>query len=763
MNPAASGTPNTPESSKNCRMNRMALAGRIAAFAFGWLVLAVPASASLFAMPAGRDARGPVDLLSSSVKVTVGSEWLDVEEEAELQVRSGYQSVNGAFQLAGEIVVPPKTLVTGCLFWRGDSLVKGKLRLHAKAVDTFTHIVNDTSKFSSDPLLLEQKSETVLSLRAYPFLPGEFRKIRIRYLVPVTSRTGEVPILPLFSQVNGERPEMWALQLRGSEANIRLRGTGWSRAVKAPSLQMEEFPFDGNLALVWGSNDVVGGTRAVFNRVASGDWAGDYALYSGKIPDSLARKVEIRSETVVLWRWIQPETFSQACGDTRCLTDFGMLAARQASQILSVAQLLAGEGNKVGLVADLARDEPPIVKPLGDSASSRFVDMESWLSQAGYEYVVYRSGQAVSVPGMDLEKNRSRLANDLKLAAGLFGTDTGVVRHVLIVTVGPNPTGGDLQISAEDSALPPEVSVSSTIFDGADSVWNRASGRMEVLGYSRGIWPGVQLRALEEARKGSRLAWISNVRIPASRNFARIDLSIAAGGVPLVGGGNVTKGRDGNWIASLNLFAKGLGKDVSWTVSDENGTALAEWTVTPKWVELTGDSIVPRLWSVADGRVSTPDRKDLMVGTHGNLYGYVDAKFSLLALPGDLVSPDEALSLADSGVPFLKASEIFADSYKRNDSTPSTAIKRKGAHRPTLDAVAMPLGRIRIDFGGATPRTLQILDVQGRVVREWSVQELAGRTRIVWSRDESPGSRGAIFLVRLATQAGTLSVPVALP
>ncbi len=700
-----------------------------------------------------------VDLVESRVKATIGPEWIDVEEDAVLQVIPVQEDQFQIYQLNGEITLPPQAQVTGCLFWKGDTVLKGKLRVHANAVQDFNNIVNDTTSFSSDPMLLEKKSESVYGIRAYPFIPRGARHMRIRYLVPVVARDGSVPVLPIFAQVSGAKPVSWTLQTRGKVDGLKLHSDKNVWALASPAVQAMSFPATGTVSLVWGSNASVGAPRAIFDRISSGPWAGDYVLFTAKIPDSLARRVEIRSETVILWRWIHPESFVKPCDTETCLTDDGILAVNQAKAIARTADWIAGEGNKVAMISNLVLDDPSVTHPMGDSASDAFLNLKTWINSVDEENVKLRVANLVGTPGFELERNRSRFASDLNLAASLFSKDTGIVKHILVVTVGANPVGGESLQNAVDTGLPSTVSVASTRFEGDDSVWNAVDSTYVRRGFAPATWPGVNLPLLEKKRIGTYIVWTNNIRIPRTRNFASATISIAKASDTLAVYPSISKGADGNWLASLNVHDVGLGRTLKWRVDDQ-GVNLATWETTPTWINLVDDSIVPRLWAVS------PLHTSLLTGFGpslilGNVFGYVDEKYSLLALPADSLSRAESRALADSGMPFLTNAEIFSDKYKDPSGPPVTRSLKM--QRTKFDAVVMGLGMVRITFGGESPRLLQILDVEGRVIVQWTAPELVGKLQLDWTSRDRKSLRKGLILVRMVTATGVHSVPLALP
>lgn len=716
----------------------------------------------------GANQTGTVNLVSSVVRATVGPQWIDVEEDAELQAIPASGDGSQAFQVVGKLSFPPSALITGCMLWRGDTVLTGKLRAHYVAGQNYDSIVkNDTGKFSSDPLVLEKVGANLYNLRAYPFASRGSRRLRIRYLVPVLSRTGDVPVLPIFAQILGQKPTNWSLLLRGKISPVTVVRDMQRTVVTAPSSQKLAFPTTGTVSLNWGSSPVAGAPRAIFDRVTAGTWAGDYVLFTGRIPDSLARKVSLRSETVVLWRWIHPETFNQGTN--------GALAIDQARRLENLLDYIAGQGNKVGLVVDQGLDEVLKVYPLADSGSAGLRGIKTWLAGIDQAYLDWRfpastttgTGTSTTV-NLDLSRNRTRFASDVDSVGVLYSKDSGVIRHLLVVTVGPVPSGGELLEPAVATGLPSDVSVSSSRFTGDEFRWDAAMGTYLPAGFLPAVWPGVDLNELEAVRPGGVDIVLSNgVRIPRSRLLANGTLSIEgpSGDVPALL--NLAKGSDGAWLASISVHEKKLGKVLKWIVNDDEGKVLASWQSTPAWTELVDDSIVPRLWANMDWRTSQMAGFDLPSISLATTFGFIDDRYSLLSMAGDTVKRQVATTYSDSGLPFLTGSDIFPSTAFKNGPGGSST----GIFRPILGSGKLHLMLIwsssrrslRIEFAREKPQMLEVLDVMGRVLHRWSAQDLAGKSEIDWSPGDRSGLRGGLVLVRMVTSSGVRSMPLALP
>lgn len=276
---------------------------------------------------------GTVGQVFSKIKVTVGAQWLDIEEDAELSAQPACDGCGaGPWLVEGTFGLPSNTVVTGCLLWNDDTLLMGKLRGKASAVHTFDSLVPvQPVGYRYDPLLVEQVGDSTYHLRLYPIADGGVRRIRLRYLVPVTAMSGEVPILPaLFHALSGTGPSGWTLDVRGT----------------APDLQ-------------------------VFH---DGDWF------------------------------------------------------------------------PIAPPAHRALDDTTVVFPLSDSAGSDYRRMKSWLNGVDVDYLLWRIPATASFTpdhgSLDIAANRKRFGIDLQAAGTLYSKDSGIVRHLVVVAVGPVPSGG---------------------------------------------------------------------------------------------------------------------------------------------------------------------------------------------------------------------------------------------------------------------------------------------------------------------------------
>lgn len=750
-------------------MSRCQISAKVAGLFCALLVGQAGATVSAIQKDGGD---GKVNLVASRVRSTIGPQWVDVEEEAELQVVARTGDAQSFFQLQGKIELPPRSVVVGCLFWRGDTIIQGKLRPHAESHSTYIQIVNDTSEFSKDPLLVELDSTGDYNIRAYPLLTHGSRRIRLRYLVPVLSRAGDVPVQPVFAQVNGELPSDWLLETRGRADSLKLLRNGQAMPVPVPSAQVLSFASSGQVSLVWGANRNPDAPRAVFDRVSGGSWAGDYVLYSGVIPDTVASRAARRSEIVVLWRWVHPETFFETCWKpdpltdaplaSRCLSAEGRLVIEQAQAIRRLSDRLVARGHRFGLVVDHGLDDTCRAFRMIGRAGQSAVEIRSWLMKVDSAYLDWRIPEALpgQVVSLETSRNRLRFTSDLAEVGRSYSTDSGWLRHLLVSTAGQDVSGADLVQTPDLSGLPQDVSLRSTRFTGSDKIWNDKLSMYVDSGYEKASWPGVDLEQAQTLRPGSDLVLVDKVWIPRSRDTLMGTLLIAGASGDLSVPIQSVRGVDGRWPVYLNALAPSLEHTIRGVLYSEDGSLIGSWTSLPPWAQLAQDSIVPRLWALSQGRISTIPK---LVSPHslGSTFGYVDAAYSLMAIPVDTIGRIRSAALSDSVVPFLGAGDIFARAGYRDGPGMISGRARFTPRRGVPSSLWLGIRKLRIDFDGLTVRQLEVVDVQGRILARLDPHQLEGKHQVDLDLSGQCGRKG-LLMVRMSTPVGWKTLPLVL-
>lgn len=735
--------------------------------------LASPSSALLQAQSLDGWA-GRANLVDSRLTIHVGPQWIDVEEEAEVLVVPNWSGSNMRWIVEGTFEVPKGTAITGCMLWNGDTLLMGKLRGKQEANAIFDSLVPPRNPaWARDPLLVEQLTETTYGLKLFPFEPNGTRRFRLRYLVPRSSGSSEISVKPLMARsLDGTIPTSFRLRLRGTEKDLRIVQNGAVWPVDLPSSEKVELSSYADVRLRWTTGGSSEAGNALRGSQASGGWSGDYVMYSGKVPDSILSKVNLKSETVVLWSWIQPRQFVSSCydyyaGTASCVTNQGYEAIGQATRIRMVGQTLVGSGNRVGMVVDEGLDDSLKVFALGDSSSSSWRSMNSWLEGVGVDYLKARIPTTSNAGGVSTNlpasRSRSRFQVDLRRVATLYSADSGIVRHLLVVTAGVSASSAALE-EVDASILPKGVSVGSTNFGQRSYTYNyNVTGYYTYGDYPKATWPGIDLGGLERARPGTSSTEVRDgLRLPKIRTRLPVRLSIGSASGRIGRNAVLEKNAAGQFVVSLNAHGKSLSNSLTWAIYGDSGETLASWDHTPAWTDLGADSVFPRLWSKTEVPLSPLfEDRDL-----GPIFGVVDFHHSLLATPSDTVGALRQAALKDSGVPFLTYAEIFPRQgfgeegelgNGGEDPDVTLAAQRASAHGLKLSWNASRR-ILRVQLAGLSAQALEIRDLRGRLLASYTASQLSGLASLEWTAPAGLGRGMLLVSVRTSTGLQTSSV-----
>lgn len=706
--------------------------------------------------------QGTTNLVDSRLTIQVGPQWLDIEEEAELQVVPRWGDASGQWIVEGFFNVPRGTAITGCMLWNDDTLLMGKLRGKQDAQKIFDSLVPPRNPaWARDPLLVEQITETTYGLKLFPFAANGTRRFRLRYLVPRQAGESDVAITPLMAtSMTGTVPSAFRLRLRGTDRGLKLVKDGGVWPLDLPS--SERMELGSRIFVRWPNAEA---TKAVRGQQESGAWAGDFVSYEGGIPDTIRSRIGLRSETVVLWHWSNPDKFVTSCdyySGQSCLTTSGNQAIYQAERIRLLGSYLVGNGNRFGLVADENLGEDPRVFGLGDSSSSSWRSAQAWLQGVNEAYlqanIPISNSSAPGVPSsVDVSRSRDRFRVDVREVATLYSRDSGIVRHLVVVTAGVAATGASLE-SVDPSLLPEGISVTTSTMYPGWSRWDYATQSYVLYPSPETFWSGVDLAGWSRERSGgARLdAWYG-IAVPRVKTSFAARLSISAEGGRIARRALVQKDAEGRLRAQFNAHGRSLGTSVQWEIYGDSGEVLQSWEDNPSWVDVGSDSVFPRIWAKSDMPLSKSfEDKDL-----GPIFGFVDPFHSLLATPSDTVGVERQEALRDSGVPFLTWREIFPRQGfgGENDGggDPGTnAVGRRETSRQALQMAWLPAQRaLRIQLEGLNAQEIIIRDLRGRVLAILPAGLLAGKTSFDW---KVPGHlHSGLLLVSVRTPTGDIT------
>lgn len=683
---------------------------------------------------------GPCELKSAAIRVKVFPAYLDVEEDLEIGATGSVQAGNDpkTLEISGDFWLPAGTAVLGALLWDGDNVLQGKLLDRDKADSLYQSLVDRNSVPPArprDPILLEMVSKDAYKFRIYPVALGHSRRVRLRYQLPPTlgieglQMSLKAAVYSLFpasqaqiaiSFEGGAGVKQIVLAMAdGGRNTLQLPRT---RLMKAADLSGTGETWD-----MWGNPIPMSGVKllpvdplrqvAVKTSMASGLMAGHYLnLYAGVTDDvlgALGRRVEV----VILWKWHKPSEWLTT--NQYGYTDFNYIyeAQYQAMQLLDLFGQLGGVGSKVGMLHDDSRN--PV---RGFKASSR--GEAEYL--AGREYLEHLQGNYIAdfansmkpatrpKPGnkaVAIADSRKRFLENLRLVKSLYSPATGTVRHLLMVSTGPEYATADFPGNAElDSLFKGETLSVGTLAQGGFlqagfDAWTAHrdhpySGPMVSTTYAS--VPGFDALNLNLVVRNEKKAYDFPIRCEGG-------LSLACGSLTFHGKSEVA------WKDSLE-----------WEAYDSNGKSVGTARSLPVTIGGPEDTAIAVLWAGSESPF-TENRKELPLGP---VYGFVDRWASLVAVPKDSLKSPSAF--ADTGVPRTVTADLkdVLPNYVDGQVPTTGLVARVGA---LGDPSAWKIERSRDGF------LIRIPGLEAGLKADVALYDLAGKRMRGWTATSGSG------------------------
>lgn len=650
--------------------------------------------------PSSCDWDGTVELASHHLMVNLQNPlYADIEEEALLYVRGdAYTNCNeNALEIAGELTFPKNSAVVGLFLWNGSQILKGKLKPIAEATNAYEAIVDRQTSpppQPRDPALLTRVSQNNYKLSVYPASLNAYRKVRVRYLVPVNAVSGTYELRPVLS--TGMADGQLDIEVKGMEGEVQIKREETSTPLSMPG--QIQINWAGDFSLV-PPNAKSNQRFALHSKVASPEWKGDYVLLDLPIPDSLLKKTGIRREVVVMWRWNFPEYYVDADGD---LTDYGKQALDQGDKILAAME--TSSQNDPNLWWGLAQQTMPgmrFIFPCGSWSSTNYKNMTTHLKNV-------RNNVRKLVPGWPAkpqvsnateirkikENGRADFDSLMRTSVTLFSAADNVVKHIILVTSGPSfkvelPGYTDLQ----EYSLQNGISISG-LMSSKDSV-------------TYGDWPGVNVPKVAQAYLSPRTmnSWNGLPTPDMTSYYASLNW----------GGKNRMYQINSDQRLRLALHdTNAIGNVISWKSLDRTGKTIAEQKETLLFQGADNDSGLVKLFAATELAESSVLPSEML----GAVYGVVRRDYALVALEEDSIGTALSQLYSKEGLPYLSSGEIYMP----------TRIKDQNADAKNLRILLQGrLLQIYLDSDlGAKARVIEVLDMQGKVMARIDAGSVVG-------------------------------------
>lgn len=711
---------------------------------------------------------GTVELRRFERRITVYPHFLDIEEDIVVapfdKTRKPPDSRN-TLEIYGRFYLPAQAVVTGVLIWDGDKILKGKLKGKEEARSQYEEVVDRHTApppRPRDPIIIEKlasgSASDTYELALYPVTWGKSRKFRIRYLVPQGYVGGRL-VLPFGMSIPQQihiHPDTYSLRLKPDQeegtVDIILPGDTLTRNLPTTLTPTSSSSTHRIQYLVLRDQE-----RSMMVRTSfpEGNWAGDYMLYWGKPPDSLLIKSGLRREVAFLWKWNFPRTFVSTGSQGRGVSKYGAEAIAQSRQLERAVKVIAGHGDKTALFLDKGSTAENVVFSMCGRESATYdsligflqsVDSASLLEDIHGVEPPIRIRVSESQREEFFRKHASEFDVTLKVVASLFSPHEKVIKHIVVLTVGPLP----------DFANRTDYFLGDTILDRGITFSSYGSSPR----YPSGYWPGVPLHIILENHaligdavelEGMRVpkprgAFVAVTMATGSQSYTRELISVsrkpyirypymyALDTVP-VDTVSFAGHTSGTWSDS-----------VLWQAFDADGSLLGAHSSSPQTIKLSLDTSVVKLWAGSNNPVAD----DQFDSNRGARFGVVDFGYSLVALEQDTVPQSTAGQLEDEGVPHLLEQEIFLSNARSTGVVEKQKVQRAG-----IAVMIFSGGRLRIYLPtDAQAKLVRVYDLRGRLMHVFPPASLRGLSHIDWhaQRDLRKGT----YLIEVRTEKTTL-------
>ncbi|HLP42532.1 MAG TPA: hypothetical protein VK465_13570, partial [Fibrobacteria bacterium] len=617
-----------------------------------------------------------------------------------------------------------------------------------------------------DPLVLELTGKDTYRLRIYPVKLGNHRRFRLRYHLPPRIGTdglemGLRGVVGVLFPSDQTRIQVDFLPGGTTRKAILVEGNGRvtlelprTRFVRVADLAPQLYfwsPWQ-----VYQSNMIIrilpiDPTHQVMlkTRFDSGSFAGHYLNLHAGVDAALMKALGPKVEIVVYWKWSNPGAWIHKDDFGGENTTYAWQAQQQAANLLSLHETLGGSGMKIGLLHDDSRQVRAFrAAGSGDTAYRESGDyLRELQGEAIMNFARASSPAPDHKPGdfkRSIAESKIRFLSNLRLVRTLYSPETGVIRHLLMVSAGPEPISTDSALNDSLVRILDDVTLSGHGGDFAQAGLDfpRAKAKHRYDGPSVptawGDLPGLPAATLTVVVRNQKKAYDFTLACPGG-------LGLSCEALEFHGKS------DSPWNDSLE-----------WEAFDAKGKTLARVVTHPRTIGEDRDTAVAVLWAGSASPFSEKREQPL-----GPVYGFVDRWASMLALERDVMDRERAAAYADSGVARIANMDLkdVLPNYEEGQGPGNpTGIRTDGAlfadptawkvERAGRGSVALRIPGLRQGM----QVKVEAFDLHGRAMGAWELQASEGQ--VSW---QSPVlDRGGVFLLKVRLGAYTATKRIAL-
>jgi hypothetical protein len=592
----------------------------------------------------GTSWQGTATITQEKFDITVHPDYLDVDLEWVFKVGgTPPDSFRNALEIVGNLNLDAHSTVVSLITWYKGKILKAKLKTDSIAKQQYDSVVDRSAACPPpprDPVLFEYGwGDDNYYISIFPATFDSTRTVRIRYLIPAFDIDGINKIAYPYSFT------------ANPVVNIK-KGQGISGYLVEASRSKKQFDNTTPLTL----------DNAVYSFEAYGTSAGQQISYIIPIPSNASNgstiysgsfstpsfsgemchittmtaeealaQSSVKEDYVVLWRWNHP----------KILARFARQIVEQSTVLTRFLATLSSASKRAALIIS-KEGESPIVFHLDKQDGLEFNRMLAYLDSLKSQTVVDPPLSSYYKPlnlSIDTASELQEFNAAVQAALDLFENDVASLRHLLILTAGPQLVSiyTVAQTVNWDSTI--DVNMLSSLL-GAKEIDSTIT-----MPLSQAYWPGADINGFVQRNhpRLSAYAVVSNGTDTASIPV----LSSSSSGFTYCSAQQTT---------DMHLYSdQPLIKRLKWTVL-QGTNAVAQFTESPRVVRIADGMQYARLIGSSEYLVPLAAQMPTSIASS---VGFVDKKYSLVALEQDSLPSSIAALYDNQGVPVLMQADIF--------------------------------------------------------------------------------------------------------
>jgi len=590
--------------------------------------------------------QGTATIKSEKYQITVYPDYLDVELDWTFTA-SGTEpdSFSNALEIVGNLNLEDNSTVVSMLVWYNGQILKGKLKCNEMARNQYEQVVErnaDAPPPPRDPVLLEMIRDDNYDISIFPVTFGGERRVRIRYLIPGATLNGEVKMGYPHAFTSNAIVE---IRTGAGVSGYRIETSSNVKPVYTNSdflqLSKNDYSFQayGSAVGALSINRIVPvverpgtGSSLYISSFSTDNFSG--SMVHASIPEvrNLLLSSKIKEDFVVIWRW----------NSTDILHAYTRQIVAQADALIGFFSAL-GKTSKRGALIISILDGETVTFSLDAPGGDTYKKMLSYLETlAALSVPVVTSGQGTTTKLSSAEIDAlakeavDEFKSALESAIAMLSASGDTKRRILLLTAGAQgSTPFDTYTSTPGTVA--DVALFSTVYTGTASDFQTSVAQQR--------WPGVAMPPTVNSADTSLkvYGYISNGT--ETDSFLAVSSSSYSR------------------ISDRHLYsATPITEKIIWKIFS-GGAVIEQIEETPHRIDITEGMQHARCFGALKSMMPL---SSTMPSSLASTLGFIDMKYTLLALEEDVLPPADAQQYANEGVPLLTRSDIYPSSSEKS-------------------------------------------------------------------------------------------------